>query len=109
MILLSHPTANQNVRQTALAFASAGWLEEFWTCVHWQQGGLLDRAGERKDQRPRRPLDYRAVVHRTADEVLHLGELSGGGIDIVLAQHEGADRGRADETGDVGRDPAPFR
>jgi glycosyltransferase involved in cell wall biosynthesis len=43
VILLSHPTANQNVRQTALAFAEAGLLEEFWTCVHWKQGGLLDR------------------------------------------------------------------
>ena len=44
MILLSHPTANQNVRQTALAFAEAGLLEEFWTCLNWQQGGLLDRS-----------------------------------------------------------------
>jgi starch synthase len=44
VILLSHPTANQNVRQTALAFAAAGLLEEFWTCVNWQQGGFLDRA-----------------------------------------------------------------
>ncbi|MEP6686324.1 MAG: glycosyltransferase family 4 protein [Verrucomicrobiota bacterium] len=43
MILLSHPTANQNVRQTALAFAEAGLLEEFWTCVNWKQGSLLDR------------------------------------------------------------------
>lgn len=43
MILLSHPTANQNVRQTALAFAEAGLLAEFWTCVNWQRGGLLDR------------------------------------------------------------------
>lgn len=43
MIILSHPTANQNVRQTASAFATAGLLEEFWTCVHWQQGGLLDK------------------------------------------------------------------
>ena len=43
MILLSHPTANQNVRQTALAFAEADLLEEFWTCVNWKQGGLLDR------------------------------------------------------------------
>lgn len=43
MILLSHPTANQNVRQTALAFAEAALLEEFWTCVNWKQGGLLDR------------------------------------------------------------------
>jgi glycosyltransferase involved in cell wall biosynthesis len=44
MILLSHPTANQNVRQTALAFAEAGLLEEFWTCVNWKQGGILDRS-----------------------------------------------------------------
>jgi alpha-maltose-1-phosphate synthase len=43
VILLSHPTANQNVRQTALAFAEAGLLEEFWTCVNWKQGSLLDR------------------------------------------------------------------
>jgi starch synthase len=44
VILLSHPTANQNVRQTALALAEAGLLAEFWTCVNWQRGGLLDRA-----------------------------------------------------------------
>lgn len=44
MILLSHPTANQNVRQTALALAQAGLLSEFWTCVNWRRGGLLDRS-----------------------------------------------------------------
>jgi alpha-maltose-1-phosphate synthase len=44
VILLSHPTANQNVRQTALAFAEAGLLQEFWTCVNWKRGGLLDRS-----------------------------------------------------------------
>ncbi|MEO6870626.1 MAG: glycosyltransferase family 4 protein [Chthoniobacterales bacterium] len=44
MILLSHPTANQNVRQTALALAEAGLLAEFWTCVNWRQGTLLDRS-----------------------------------------------------------------
>ncbi|MEY2481304.1 MAG: hypothetical protein QOI04_2231 [Verrucomicrobiota bacterium] len=44
MILLSHPTANQNVRQTALAFAEAGLLEEFWTCVQWKRGSLFDKA-----------------------------------------------------------------
>jgi len=42
VILLAHPTANQNVRQTALAFAEAGLLAEFWTCINWRQGGLLD-------------------------------------------------------------------
>ncbi len=44
MILLSHPTANENVRQTALALAEAGLLEEFWTCLNWRQGSLLDRS-----------------------------------------------------------------
>jgi alpha-maltose-1-phosphate synthase len=44
VILLSHPTANQNVRQTALALAEAGLLAEFWTCVNWRQGTLLDRS-----------------------------------------------------------------
>ena len=43
MILLSHPTANQNVRQTALAFAEAHLLREFWTGVNWKQDNLLDR------------------------------------------------------------------
>ncbi len=42
MILLAHPTANQNVRQTALALAEAGLLAEFWTCINWRQSGFLD-------------------------------------------------------------------
>ena len=44
MILLSHPTANQNVRQTALALVEAELLGEFWTCVNWKQDGLLDKS-----------------------------------------------------------------
>jgi alpha-maltose-1-phosphate synthase len=43
VILLSHPTANQNVRQAALALAEAGLLSEFWTGVSWKQKGLLDQ------------------------------------------------------------------
>ena len=43
MIILSHPTANQNVRQTALALAEAGLLQEFWTSVRWKENGFLDR------------------------------------------------------------------
>jgi alpha-maltose-1-phosphate synthase len=43
VILLSHPTANQNVRQAALAFAEANLLAEFWTCLNWKQGGFFDR------------------------------------------------------------------
>jgi glycosyltransferase involved in cell wall biosynthesis len=43
VILLSHPTANQNVRQAALALAATGLLDEFWTCILWRQGSLLDQ------------------------------------------------------------------
>lgn len=43
MICLAHPTANQNVRQAAVALAEAGMLCEFWTCVNWRRDGLLDR------------------------------------------------------------------
>jgi glycosyltransferase involved in cell wall biosynthesis len=44
MILLTHPTANQNVRQTALALADADVLAEFWTCVNWRHDSLVDRS-----------------------------------------------------------------
>jgi glycosyltransferase involved in cell wall biosynthesis len=44
VILLSHPTANQNVRQAALALAEAGLLKEFWTGLNWELGGVLDRS-----------------------------------------------------------------
>ena len=43
MILLSHPTANQNVRQAVLALLEANLLCEFWTGAHWKKGGFLDR------------------------------------------------------------------
>lgn len=43
MILLSHPTANQNVRQAALALAEADLLAEFWTAVDWRENSLIDR------------------------------------------------------------------
>lgn len=42
MILLTHPTANQNVRQAAIAFAEAGLLHSFWTSVSWRRYGWLD-------------------------------------------------------------------
>jgi alpha-maltose-1-phosphate synthase len=43
VILLSHPTANQNVRQAALALAEDDLLSEFWTCLNWNEGGFFDR------------------------------------------------------------------
>lgn len=43
MILLSHPTGNENVRQAALAFREADLLGEFWTCLSWNPRAALNR------------------------------------------------------------------
>jgi len=43
MILLSHPTGNENVRQAALAFREAGLLREFWTCISWDPDTSVNR------------------------------------------------------------------
>ena len=43
MILLSHPTGNENVRQAALAFREAELLREFWTCVSWNSDAAVNR------------------------------------------------------------------
>ncbi len=41
MIVLSHPTGNENVRQAALALRDAGLLDEFWTCLRWERENRL--------------------------------------------------------------------
>jgi len=43
MIILSHPTGNENVRQVALAFAEANLLEEFFVTLNWNPGSVFDR------------------------------------------------------------------
>lgn len=43
MIILSHPTGNENVRQAAVAFAEANLLELFFTTINWNSGSAFDR------------------------------------------------------------------
>ena len=43
MILLSHPTGNEFVRQAVTAFAEAGMLGEFWTTLSWDPDRFLHR------------------------------------------------------------------
>ncbi len=43
MILLSHPTGNEFVRQALIAFEEAGMLGEFWTTLNWDTNGLVHR------------------------------------------------------------------
>jgi starch synthase len=43
MILLSHATGNENVRQAALALQEANLLGEFWTSISWDPDTMIDR------------------------------------------------------------------
>jgi glycosyltransferase involved in cell wall biosynthesis len=43
MLILSHPTGNANVRETARALNEAGLLAEFWTSIYWRQENRLNR------------------------------------------------------------------
>ena len=43
MIILSHPTGNENVRQAAVAFAEANLLEQFFITINWNPGSVFDR------------------------------------------------------------------
>jgi glycosyltransferase involved in cell wall biosynthesis len=56
MILLSHPTGNENVRQAARALQEASLLGEFWTCLSWDPDSWLNRVlpGSLRDQFARR-------------------------------------------------------
>lgn len=43
MILVSHPTGNQNVRNVVLALRRTNLLSEFWTCFQWDADRLTNR------------------------------------------------------------------
>ena len=88
MILLSHPTGNENVRQAARAFQEADLLGEFWTCLNWNPDSVINRALPKalRDQLVRRsfPQNVRPFVHTAP--VRELGRLLFGmfGIDTVM-------------------------
>jgi glycosyltransferase involved in cell wall biosynthesis len=55
MILLSHPTGNQNSRNAARALLDEGVLAEFWTSLAWRSDGIINRI---------LPADVRAQLER---------------------------------------------
>jgi alpha-maltose-1-phosphate synthase len=69
MIILSHPTGNENVRQVALAFAEANLLEEFFVTLNWYPGSAFDRIlPPRLRQSFRRRSFPELVRHRTQSQ-----------------------------------------
>lgn len=43
MIIISHPTGNENVRNAALAMLEGGILDGIWTCVGWSDRHMATR------------------------------------------------------------------
>jgi starch synthase len=91
MILLSHPTGNENVRQAALAFREAGLLREFWTCVSWNPDASVNRLLPHalRQQLSRRSFhpSLRAVT-RTVPE-REMGRLLVGALGLsIFSEHE---------------------
>ena len=69
MIILSHPTGNENVRQVALAYAEANLLEEFFVTLNWNPGSAFDRIlPPRLRQSFRRRSFPELVRHRTRSQ-----------------------------------------
>jgi starch synthase len=64
MIVLSHPTGNENVRQAALALAKANLLREFWTTLNWNPDSIFDKTVPAKLRRTFRRRVYPEVVRR---------------------------------------------
>jgi starch synthase len=91
MILLSHPTGNENVRQAALAFREANLLREFWTCVSWSPDASVNRLLPHplRQQLSRRAFDPRLrAVTRTAP-IREMGRLLVAGLGLsMFSEHE---------------------
>jgi glycosyltransferase involved in cell wall biosynthesis len=91
MILLSHPTGNENVRQAALAFREAGLLREFWTCISWNSNatvsGLLPHSLRQQLSRRSFHPSLRAVT-RTAP-AREMGRLLVSALGLsIFSEHE---------------------
>ncbi len=64
MIILSHPTGNENVRQAASAFADANLLREFWTTINWNPDSAFDKAAPLRLRETFRRRAYPEIVRR---------------------------------------------
>lgn len=89
MILLSHPTGNENVRQAARAFSNEGILAEFWTTLSWNPNTplrhVLPQSLRELLQRRSFPDSVRARTHTVPFR--EMMRLLGGAIGF-LSRHE---------------------
>jgi alpha-maltose-1-phosphate synthase len=89
MIVLSHPTGNENVREAALAFAEANLLREFWTTLNWDPDGLIDKAVPAKVRQTLRRRAYPESVRKRTHSLpsREIARLLFGNLPLV-SEHE---------------------
>jgi starch synthase len=84
MILLSHPTGNEFVRQALIAFDEAGMLGEFWTTLSWSGQHRIHRflpeSLQQLLERRSYPVSIRNRTHTAP--LRELGRLLAGAFDI---------------------------
>ena len=91
MILLSHPTGNEFVREAARALNEAELLSEFWTCICWNKEHLLNHVLPRS---VRNELGRRAFPHVSRHQLhcypwTELGRLVARKLNLAgLSRHE---------------------
>jgi alpha-maltose-1-phosphate synthase len=91
MILLSHPTGNEFVREAVRALNDTGQLSEFWTSVSWNQEHWLNRVLPRSVSRE---LGRRAFPQVSKDQLrrypwLEIGRLAARQLNFAnLLRHE---------------------
>jgi len=66
MIILSHPSGNENVRQAVRALSERGLLGEFWTSVRWDPQYKINKL---LPEKLTRELNRRAFPHLCSDRV----------------------------------------
>ncbi len=102
MICFSHPTGNANVRHAALALAEADLLDEFWTCLAWNEDSVLNDFLPRRlrESLSRRSVPGKLWPYITMRPLRELGRLFGansalpviGNLVSIDAVYEALDR-----------------
>ena len=92
MILLSHPTGNEFVRQALVAFDRVGMLGEFWTTVSWNSKSPVNRVLPRglRDVLQRRAFPEAIRSHTRTVPVRESVRLLAGAIGIPSKHETGA-------------------
>ena len=91
MLILSHPTGNANVRETARALNESGLLTEFWTSINWRRESALNRV---LPEAVTRELNRRSFSHVPRNQVhscplREMGRLLSARLDLSkLNRHE---------------------